>query len=277
MRIRAADGLELAVSVRDPDGGPATGEGPPLLLLHGFGGSAGAWGEAALAGLAGWRILAVDLPGHGASDDPAGPGRVALERVLDDLERVLDRAGASACPWIGYSMGGRIALAAAVLRPGRVSRVILESASPGIDDPVVRAERRARDEALAARIEREGVAAWVEEWERQPLLSGRGGLPAAEREAFLELRRANRPASLTAWLRGLGTGVQPSFWPRLPEVHAPALVLTGERDVKFTEIGARMASAFREAESVVVPHAGHTVHREAPRAWAAAVTPFLVG
>jgi pimeloyl-ACP methyl ester carboxylesterase len=90
MRVPVAGGLELAVADH--------GEGPPLLLVHGFGGAASAWGEAALSGLGGRRVLAVDLIGHGASDDPDGPSRLSLDTVLDDLERVLDAAGVTARP-----------------------------------------------------------------------------------------------------------------------------------------------------------------------------------
>ena len=267
MRVALEGGLEIAVDER--------GAGAPLLLLHGFGGSARAWGEEALAGLARRRVLAVDLLGHGASDDPPDRARVLLERVLDDLERVLDAAGVEACPWIGYSMGGRIALAAAALRPGRVERLVLESASPGIGDARERAERRAQDESLAGRIERDGVAAWAEEWERLPLFAGRAALPATMRAAFLEQRRANRAPALAAWLRAMGPGEQPALWDRLGGIAAPTLVLTGALDAKFTGLGARMAAAMPAAEHRVVEGAGHTVHLEAPGAWVRAITAFV--
>jgi 2-succinyl-6-hydroxy-2,4-cyclohexadiene-1-carboxylate synthase len=267
VKVLVGDGLRVCVRPR--------GEGPELLLIHGFGGGASAWGEDALAGLTGRCALAVDLLGHGASDDPDRPARVSLERVLDDLERVLDVSGVGACPWVGYSMGGRIALAAAVLRPGRVSRLVIESASPGLADDDERAQRRALDEALALRIEQDGVAAWAEEWERQPLFAGRASLPHAVRDRFLAHRKANRAPALAAWLRGMGAGAQPSFWARLGEVAAPTLVLTGERDGKFTAIGERMAAALPDADHRVVPGAGHTVHLESPAAWARAVGTFL--
>jgi 2-succinyl-6-hydroxy-2,4-cyclohexadiene-1-carboxylate synthase len=268
MRVPVAGGLELAVAVH--------GEGPPILLIHGFGGAASAWGDAALSRLAGHRLLAVDLIGHGASDDPDGAGRVALEPVLDDLERVLDAAGVGACPWIGYSMGGRIALGGALLRTGRVSRLVLESASPGIHDERERAERRAEDERLAVSIEQGGVDAWAEGWELRPMFAARrGALTAEERERFLEARKANRAAALAAWLRGMGPGTQPSLWPRLSELSTPTLIVTGEHDAKFGALGRRMAEAIPGAEHVVIPGAGHTVHLGAPAAWGAAITSFL--
>lgn len=264
-----ADGLELSVSVR--------GSGTPLLLVHGFGGASGTWGEPALAYLSGHRVLAVDLLGHGASDDSGSAKRVRLEPVLDDLTRVLDVAGVRSCPWVGYSMGGRIALAAAVLHASRVTHVVLESASPGIADERERADRRARDQELATRIERVGVEAWAEEWEQQPLFTGRTGAAWPSAAAFVALRRANRATSLAAWLHGMGSGVQPAFWDRLTRIDVPTLLLTGGRDRKYTEIAGRMSRMLPRAEQVVVPRAGHTVHLETPADWGRAVAGFLSG
>ena len=271
MRVRTSDGLELELDGRGPAGGEGT-----ALLLHGLGGCAQAWGEAALDGLArARRVLAIDLIGHGRSDDPADAQRVGLERVLDDLERALDAAGVDACAWVGYSMGGRIALAAALLRPERVRGLVLESASPGLATPLQRRARRAQDESLAVRIEQRGVDAWVEEWEGSPLFAGRQQLAAHARGRFLELRRANRAASLAAWLRGLGVGTQPSFWERLEEVRAPVLLVTGGNDERYGEIAREMATKMPDARHVVVPDAGHTVHLESPTAWVHAVEAFL--
>lgn len=253
-----------------------TGEGTPVLLVHGFGGSSKAWGEAALSGISRDRcVLAVDLHGHGASEDPVGPAGMGLEDVLDDLERALDTAGVDSCPWVGYSMGGRLALAAALLRPSRVERIVIESASPGLATDGERRARRDLDETLAQRIVTEGVHSWVEAWERNPLFAGRASLPPAVREAFIAVRRANRPESLAVWLRSIGLGNQPSFWDRLQDVRAPALLVTGAEDSKYCELARRMALQIPRARHVVVPGSGHTVHLEAPEAWLDEVATFL--
>ena len=268
MRVRSRDELNLEVS--------ESGEGAPVMLVHGFGGSSKAWGEAALAGIArSHRTLAVDLHGHGGSGDPVGPDRLGLEAVLDDLERVLDAAGVDSCPWVGYSMGGRLTLAAALLRPERLERMVLESASPGLVGDHERRVRRDLDEKLARRIVEEGVDSWVEAWEGSPLFASRDSLAPAVREAFLALRRANRPGSLAAWLRALGVGTQPSFWGRLREVRAPALLVTGAEDSKYSELARRMVLQIPGARHAVVPDSGHTVHLEAPAAWLYEVVSFL--
>lgn len=252
--------------------------GPPVLLIHGFTGSVEAWGEAIVEGLARrGPLLAVDLPGHGESEAPSDAGRYAMDRIVSDLVEVLDRAGAGAADWVGYSMGGRIALAAAVLQPGRVRRLVLEGASPGLADGSERIRRRRQDERIAHRIEADGIEAFVDFWMSRPLFASQERLPAALLWNARRLRLRNRPAALAAVLRGLGTGSQPSFWERLAEVEAPTLLVTGELDRKFEPVARDMAERFPRAKHRIVPDAGHAVHLESPRGWLESVVPFLDG
>src|SRR6516164_1881590 len=109
------------------------GDGPPLLLLHGFMGSAESWvPRAAVFASHGLRTIAVDLIGHGRSEAPADPARYGMERCLEDLLEVLDRLRLPRTAVLGYSMGGRVALHLASAAPERVSALVLESASPGL-------------------------------------------------------------------------------------------------------------------------------------------------
>lgn len=176
---------------------------------------------------------------------------------------------------VGYSMGGRLALAYAVRNPERVRRLVLESASPGIETEEERARRREDDAALAWRIEADGIESFVAHWEAIPLFESQGRVPEETRARQREQRLSNHPASLAASLRGLGTGSLPSYWGSLPDLGVPVLVLVGELDPKFTRIGTRMAELLPRAGLTVVAEAGHTVHLERPDAWLEAVTPFL--
>lgn len=258
------DGLHLHVEER--------GAGDPLLLIHGFTGSVEAWGEPILSGLAAHhRVLAVDLVGHGRSSRPHDRRRYALDEVLSDLLEVLDAADVERARWVGYSMGGRVALAAAVFHPERVGSLMLESASPGLDTEVERAERRRADEALARDLEKEGIEPFVDRWMAMPLFSTQRALPDDVLHRARERRLSNDPRALAACLRGLGTGAQPSFWDRLRELSVPTLLMTGEEDRKFTTIARQMTEVIPDATVEVVPGAGHTVHLEAPDAWLDAV------
>ncbi len=164
--------------------------------------------------------------------------------------------------YVGYSMGGRLALQLALDRPTTVERLVLVSASPGIAGADERAARRDADERLAQEIERDGVDAFLERWLAQPLFAS---LPR-DRAGVDERRAGNTVASLTHQLRALGQGAQPSNWERLNELTVPVLLVVGERDTKYVDIAERMAVAIPQARVEVLPGAGHACHLEQPEA-----------
>lgn len=253
------------------------GERPPVLLLHGFTGSSRSWPTPLLNELSRKRpVLAVDLPGHGDSPAPS-PSDRSFPDTLDALVRLLDAEGMACADWIGYSMGGRIALAGALTYPDRVRRLVLESASPGLATPRARELRRSRDEALARRIEEGSMASFVDFWMELPLFASQKRLPEAVRHAGREARLRQAPRALAESLRALGTGTQPSYWPHLTRFPKPVLLLTGALDRKFEEMADRMGEALPAARRRTVPEVGHAVHLEAPAAWLEAVIPFLDG
>lgn len=260
------DGVQLNVEI--------TGEGPSLLLLHGFTGSSAAWRPH----LDAWRefnTIAVDLLGHGASDSPADPERYRMERCVDDLVALLNGLGIERTAVLGYSMGGRVALHLALRAPERLWGLVLESASPGIEDASERDERRRSDEALAERIEREGLEAFVATWEAQPLFASQARLPDAVRHELRRQRLQNDPLGLANSLRGLGAGRQQPVLDRLAELRLPVLLITGALDTKYSGLAGRMAAALPCARLEVVPNAGHATHLEQPEIFDRVVRAFL--
>ena len=255
------------------------GSGPPVVLLHGFTGSAAGWAPLVELLSPWFTTLAVDLVGHGASDAPATVERYRMPRCVDDLAALLAprlRAlGHERACWLGYSMGGRTALHVAVRHPQLVSALVLEGASPGLPTAEERAARVAADEALAARIERDGVEAFVDEWEAQPLFATQASLPRERREAIRAGRLACSTAGLANSLRGMGTGAQEPLHDRLGEVRAPALLIAGALDEKFGEIARGMARSLPHATIEFVADAGHAAHVERPGAFGDAVLAFL--
>lgn len=253
------------------------GGGPTLVMLHGFTGSAAGWGRQleALAAY-GLRVIAFDLPGHGRSDAPDDPHRYAIERCQQDILAALLELGVSRGQAIllGYSMGGRIALYSAF--SGFFRALVLESASPGLEDPAEREQRRIDDEALAASIERDGVEAFVARWEKLPLFASQSALPFESREELRRQRLRNRAAGLAQSLRGVGTGTQPSLFPQLPTLHIPVLLIAGELDSKFTAIARQMARALPQSQLRIIAGAGHTVHLERPDEFVSLVRDFCL-
>jgi len=250
------------------------GAGEPLILLHGFTGRAGGWGRVMDQFSRAYRAIAIDLPGHGDTDSPADVDRYRMERVAGDLIRLLEHLGINAAHWLGYSMGGRLALYITINYPERVRSAILVSASPGLADPAARQARRRDDGALADRIESLGVPAFVDEWEQQPVLAN-GRLPESARQELRQQRLQNHAHGLANSLRGMGTGVQPSLWHRLSEIKRPVLLLVGDQDEKFAAMNRQMAAAIPQAELRLISEAGHMLHLEQPGAFSAAVLDYL--
>ncbi|RLT38722.1 MAG: 2-succinyl-6-hydroxy-2,4-cyclohexadiene-1-carboxylate synthase [Chloroflexi bacterium] len=241
--------------------------GATLLLLHGFTGSGASWAaHAAYLRTAGLRVLSPDLPGHGANL-PANPDDYTMEVAAGQLAALLEAEKSGPVHLLGYSMGGRLALYFALHYPEKVRSLILESASPGLASAEERAARRASDDALADRIEREGIPAFVAFWESLPLWKSQACLPVAAQQWLHESRLRNDPTGLARSLAGMGSGVQPSLWERLNELRMPALLLAGAEDAKFVEIAQQMAERIPSARLEVVPEAGHTVHWEQPDAF----------
>jgi 2-succinyl-6-hydroxy-2,4-cyclohexadiene-1-carboxylate synthase len=241
-------------------------EYPPLVLLHGFTGSAASWGRHLdVFEEAGFRVIALDMLGHGKSAAPVDPYRYDIREYQADILTLLIEMDVHAeeAVLLGYSMGGRIALYTAF--SGFFRGLVLESASPGIKDPIERKERVKSDEQLAERIERDGIEAFVDYWESLPLFASVRRLPEKERQALHAQRLKNSPVGLANSLRGVGTGMQPDMCEQLHKLDYPTLLITGILDSKFTNIAQEMVQVLPDAQLHVVPDAGHIVHLEQPK------------
>ena len=254
------------------------GEGPAVLLLHGFTGTGATW-TPFRDSWAGFRTIAVDLLGHGSSECPDDPARYRLDHCLDDLIAIVDSQGIGRLSVLGYSMGGRMALHLArqliSREPDRLEALILESASPGIDDVRERAARRASDHELAARIEREGIRSFVSRWENLPLFATQTRAPADARIALRAQRLAQNPRGLASALRALGPGSLEPCTEWLGEIGCPVLLIAGALDEKYRGIAAAMARDLKRATVEIMPDAGHAPHFEQPTRFGRVVCEFL--
>jgi 2-succinyl-6-hydroxy-2,4-cyclohexadiene-1-carboxylate synthase len=225
-----------------------------IVLLHGFTQTGRSWGPTIAALGERYRALAPDIRGHGSA---SGARPVDLASVQADVLALAPERFTLA----GYSMGGRIALSLALASPDQVSRLVLVGASPGLADAEERRARRAADEALADRIEGDGIEAFASHWSSLPLFADQ---PPAVAAAANAERLSQSPEGLAAALRGLGTGAMEPLWHRLPQLAIPVALIVGERDAKFRAIAQRMAAELPDAQVHVVPHVGHAVQLEAP-------------
>ncbi len=267
MRIELIDGFALNLEV--------SGSGPPLVLLHGFTGSARAWGQFHDLLAPHFTLIGPDIAGHGHTDLPAALDHYRMPAVVEDIVEGVRCAGFPHAHWLGYSMGGRLALHVAAAHPDSVDRLVLIGASPGLATEAERLARRASDEELALRIERVGVEPFIDYWESIPLFASQRALPASHQTAIRAGRLANSPIGLANSLRGMGTGAQAPLFEILPRLTMPSLLLSGELDPKFTSIAAEMAAAMPDARRVVIAAAGHAAQTDQPELVAAEVINFL--
>ena len=200
--------------------------------------------------------------------------RATLAEAEAELLALWEREDVERTDLVGYSQGGRIALSVAANHPERVRTLATIAAHAGFES-AQRARRREEDQALAARIEREGIDWFAAYWAALPLFAGL----ARRGPSFLERldagRRRNDPALLAAQLRGMGAGATEPFWDRLSRVDAPALVMAGAEDERYVAYAGRLARALPRARVAIVPNAGHAAHLERPAAVAALLADHL--
>ncbi|WP_419943931.1 2-succinyl-6-hydroxy-2,4-cyclohexadiene-1-carboxylate synthase [Candidatus Poriferisodalis sp.] len=251
-----------------------SGDGEPVIVIHGFTGSGAAMAPL-IDRLDGWRRIAVDLPGHGRSPAPPELPYYSVEAMAESIAG-LAAAVDGPCHVIGYSMGGRIALALAVAHPHVCRSLTLISATAGMDDQAERARRRQADEALADRIGQHGLEQFVQNWMAAPMWDTlRARLSETEWEASMHQRRSCDPVGLTNSLRVGGTGSMTPLWDRLVTLAVPTLVVCGELDAKFVELGRRMSERLPDSELAEMPGVGHAVHLETPDLCADTVADFM--
>ncbi len=243
----------------------------PVLLLHGFLGSHRSWEHLRPNWGADLSATAVDLPGHAQAPLPSTTGTDGFLETIAALASVIDTPAVV----VGYSQGARLALALAARYPKKVTKLVLESGSPGLHRRQERQARREQDEAWARSLEAHSVQSFVDAWEQLPLFRGIRALPSTVQAELRERRLAHDAHGLAGALRCLGTGVQPDDWPRLPNLRIPTLIITGEHDAKYTALAQRMIGQLPSAWKVSMPNVGHAPHLECSDRYAQEVLGFI--
>jgi 2-succinyl-6-hydroxy-2,4-cyclohexadiene-1-carboxylate synthase len=242
------------------------GEGTPVTLLHGFTQSSRSWHEVVAKMPVGWKWILPDLRGHG--DTRVLPGApYTMDACTADLERLWDHLEIAQTHLAGYSMGGRLALHVAATRPERILSLLTIGAHAGLDEDA-REGRRQGDEALAQRIESDGLEAFVDYWSSLALFAGlerRGPSFVAQMRSE---RMNNHVTGLAESLRGMGAGAMRPVWDELARAQCPCTFVAGQLDHGYVASARRLAMSVPNARVVVVQRAGHSVHQERPDAFA---------
>lgn len=249
-----------------------TGEGKPLVCLHGFSESGYTWDGIVVPG---YQLIRIDTIGHGDSDIPEDRKAFTIPQMLDDLHTVMTAVAGESYVLMGYSMGARLALLYALDYGEGIEKLILESGSVGIASEVERAQRKLSDDKLAAAIEENGNLWFAEKWSAAPIFESQNRLPEGIREKLFRRRAHNSPYALAETLRSSGQGVMPYVGHRLEELQMDGLYISGALDTKYTTIGRELFGPLKSFQHVQIEQAGHNVHLEAPGPFMTAVTEFL--
>ncbi|MCK6212445.1 alpha/beta hydrolase [Georgenia sp. EYE_87] len=253
------DGLSIAYE--------RVGEGPALVLLHGFVGDARSTWRRQLEALADeFTVVAWDAPGAGRSDDP--PEGFGMAGYADTLAGFLDRLGLHRPHVAGVSFGGALALALLGRHPDLPATLVLTSAYAGWVGslPAEVARRRLEDSLALAESGGEELEAALMPTMFAP------GTPRAVVEEFAAAVRASHPDGFRSMARASATDLREV----LPRVHVPTLVVHGDRDTRAPRtVADHLHAAIAGSTLTVLPGAGHLCQLEAPVAYNRAVRTFL--
>jgi pimeloyl-ACP methyl ester carboxylesterase len=265
-RVRASDGIELHAE--------AHGSGTPMLFSCGYATTRENFRpQVAPLVAAGARVVLWDYRGHGESDAPEDPAAYSMERVLDDMGRVLDWAAAGQRAVLaGFSFGGLASLHFALRQPGRVRALALLDTGPGFKNAEAQARWLAQVERTAEILETRGFAGF---------LAGRGAATAIGRRPELPAARHAARAIAAQSVHGVAcfgrrvAGLAPGCIDELARIALPALVVVGEQDEAYLRAADVLSARLPRAKRVVIPGAGHVVTLEEPDAVNRTLVEFL--
>jgi 2-succinyl-6-hydroxy-2,4-cyclohexadiene-1-carboxylate synthase len=235
----------------------------PVLFLHGFTGVPETFEPIARSLQSTASVIAPALLGHATGPEHGESFGSEVERLVN----VLTQQASTPAVVVGYSLGARLALGVAALRPSAVRSLILIGVNPGLRSEQDRLARVADDEQLARFLEQHGTAAFLEQrWENQPLFASQRSLPASVLADQAAQRRRHSATGLAHCLRVLGLGAMPSQWDTLPTLatRVPITLLTGTLDGKFHALAEEICSLSRKIAWLSVPDVGHNLLLEAP-------------
>lgn len=233
------------------------GEGPVLLLTHGYSATGEMWRGQVAAFKDRYRVITWDMRGHGHSDYPADPAAYSEAATVADMAALLDEAGARRAIVGGLSLGGYMSLAFQLAHPERVRGLLIIDTGPGYKNDEARGGWNRNALRTAERYESEGLARLAD------------GSP--------EMRQSHHrdATGLALAARGMLAQRDARVISGLPQIAVPSIVVVGANDTPFLAASDYMASKIPGAKKVVIADAGHAANLDQPEAFNAAILSFL--
>jgi pimeloyl-ACP methyl ester carboxylesterase len=244
------------------------GSGPPVVMIHGFGGSKAVWQTQIPDFSRRYRVIALDLPGHGDSPRPEGDGHYSPARCAVEVLDLMDRLGLREAVLLGQSMGTFVSQMLYLEHPQRVRALVLNGALAG--SPPAGVQRGPWVDEIVKRIEARGIDAYMEEL--VPNFFSRSPDPALVRAATEQARKLAQHAALAYCRAVSGLNIRE----HLGEIRVPTLLIVGAEDGRTpVEESERMNRAIPDSWLKIVKGAGHLCNVEKPAEFNRAVLSFI--
>lgn len=243
----------------------------PIIFLHGFTGKAEDWSFITSSLPDNYYPIAIDLPGHGKTKTSS----YSVDAYVKCVELVITHFNISETVVVGYSMGGRTALAYAIKNPTKVVGLILEGTTAGIENDTEKRERAKSDSELADLILKNGIDWFVGYWLSIPFFKTLKRLSKTAYAKLLEQKKLNSGIGLAKSLKEFSTGKMPSLWGELHTLNIPTILIAGNFDKKFVETNKAMAKLLPNSQRKIVNSCGHNTHLENPKEFIILVNQFL--
>ena len=231
----------------------------PTIFLHGFTGSHHSWDEVVME--LNDTVITLDIPGHGKSYFKNIDINYDIDDWCEDFQEVLRSLNISKMNLCGYSMGGRLAIAFSSKYPEMINKLILESASYGIENKKDREERLKADLEICSIIESD-LALFIENWENNKLFSKQEG---RNPEMFLKQRNqrlSSNPMQLSKALKSFSQGNMGYYLKNISKFKFPIIIINGVEDDKYVNLGRQLDTFSRSSKQHIILECGHNVHFE---------------
>lgn len=234
------------------------GEGPAVLLTHGYSATGRMWKPQEDALKDRYRLITWDMRGHGQTESPDDPAQYSEALTLGDMLALMEMLQTGPAVIGGLSLGGFMSLAFHLAHPELVRALVLCDTGPGYRNPDARAGWNRAAERRAEQLEAGGLAA---------LGSG------AEVRATGKYHRSAQGLAHAA--RGMLAQFDDRIINHLPDIRVPSLVIVGSLDEPFRGPSDYMAAKIPGARLEVIPGAGHAANLDNPEAFNRALLEFL--
>jgi 3-oxoadipate enol-lactonase len=246
------------------------GRGANLVLIHGMGDNLSMWYHQVPVFSKHYQVVTYDTRGAGETEIPEG--EYSLSVLTEDAYQLMKAIGVKKAFFLGYSMGGRIALELAIKRPEIVKAIILSSSPIFVTPPSPQNVPRRPPMPMPDLLSKGGLEAFAEMHATSAFSPGFKSKNPSEFDRYMKIKLLNKPESLSRLMRSMGGLGSP---PDLGNVKCPVLIIAGEFDSLISLESVKQLQKYLAGSKLITLPAGHAAAVEQPDQFNSAVLDFL--